>query len=126
MSCSTYETLRSKYDEELEHVGFVLTDGSIVECENISTTPAEAFDVSAEDLDRYCDEAVATWHTHPGAGSNLSVGDLETFLLWNTMLHYIVGKDDITCYRASGRSVIKHETQGILPRAVQISPRRPR
>ena len=118
MSASILKALRSKYDEELEHVGFIMSDGSVVECENVSSTPAEAFDVSATDLDRYADEAIATWHTHPKAGSNLSVGDLETFLLWNTMLHYIVGKDDIACYRTSGRNVVKHETDGSIPRSL--------
>lgn len=97
------------FEGDKERVGFVLKDGSIVECENIAPEPEDSFDVAGEEIVKYCDDAVATWHTHPGAKSNLSVGDSNTFLLWPDLLHYIVGVDGVTCYAIKNNSVVRHE-----------------
>jgi proteasome lid subunit RPN8/RPN11 len=92
------KSLLKKYDDEVEHVGFILPHGKLVEVENTSANPAESFDVSGEDIIKYEQTAVASWHTHPGDNSNLSVGDMETFLNWPEWDHYIVGNDGITKY----------------------------
>lgn len=109
MKKSISQALRNKYDGPHERVGFLLKDGTLVECRNCAPEPKDTFDVSPEEILQHCDEAIATWHTHPGAGSNLSVGDRETFLLWPNLLHYIVGETDITCYRVDKNMVVKHE-----------------
>lgn len=82
-----------------ERVGFVLKNGDIVECLNICTDPEQGFDVSDADLVRYCDEAVATWHTHPGATKQLSVGDYETFRVNDELIHFIIGTDGVGAYQ---------------------------
>lgn len=90
------KNLLKLYDDKVEHVGFILSNGKLVEVENTSSAPEESFDVSGEDILKYEKTAVASWHTHPGGDSNLSVGDMETFLNWPEWEHYIIGNDGIT------------------------------
>lgn len=92
------KSLLKHYDDKVEHVGFVLPHGKVVEVANMSDNPEGSFDVSGEDILKYEDVAIATWHTHPKGTSNLSTGDMETFLNWPDMDHYIVGQDGITKY----------------------------
>ena len=94
------------YEDGAERVGFILQSGEIVECENKCDQPEEGFEVSAEDLIRYCDDAVATWHTHPGANSNLSVGDYESFMSWPKLLHHIIGQDGLSTFMVHDGAVI--------------------
>jgi len=84
------------YNETAERVGFVLTSGEIVEVTNVCTNPAEGFDVSAEDIIKYEGQVVSTWHTHPNATSNLSLGDYTTFMAWEDCDHYIVGNNGVS------------------------------
>lgn len=86
------------YNEQAERVGFVLENDEIVEIENIHDTPAKAFDTKAEDVARYGDLAVATWHTHPNASNNLSTVDMDMFLVWNNIDHYIIGANGVKKY----------------------------
>lgn len=109
MSNTLLETLRALYSGPTERVGFILDSDTVVECRNVAPEPEDTFDVAPEEILLYCDLAAATWHTHPGGGSNLSVGDRETFLLWPDLLHYIVGENSITCYRIENGNVLKHE-----------------
>lgn len=81
-----------------ERVGFVLKDGTVVEVTNVCSEPEEGFEVSAEDLVTYSSDAVATWHTHPGASRNLSIKDYEMFLDWSDLDHYIIGDDGVRRY----------------------------
>lgn len=81
-----------------ERVGFILQDDSIVECRNICDDPENGFDVSDADMTRYCDQAKATWHTHPDALSQLSVGDHETFLTNDDLVHFIIGTDGVSAF----------------------------
>lgn len=92
------KSLSNRYDDEVEHVGFILSHGKVIEVENISEEPDKSFDVSGADILKYENDAVGTWHTHPKADSNLSVGDMETFLMWPDLEHYIVGIDGVTKY----------------------------
>jgi proteasome lid subunit RPN8/RPN11 len=93
-------------EDQLEKVGFVLTNGSIVEVENICHDPENGFDVRGEDILKHEDSAEATWHTHPGCDSNLSVGDHETFLGFPHLAHYIIGIDGIRCFKVEKGRVL--------------------
>ena len=92
------KSLLDLYDGEVEHVGFVMSKNKVVQVENVSDSPATSFDVRGEDIIKYGDKALATWHTHPNGTSNLSAGDMETFLNWPDIPHYIIGTDGITKY----------------------------
>jgi proteasome lid subunit RPN8/RPN11 len=46
-----------------ETCGFILQDGSVVECANTSGEP-DTFTISAEDTALYYDDATACWHSH--------------------------------------------------------------
>ncbi len=90
--------LLTKLEGENERVGFILKTGEIVEVENTSIEPKQAFDVSGADIVKYTPIAVATWHTHPDQDSNLSFEDFQAFLNWPELEHYIIGTDGITKY----------------------------
>ena len=51
-------------------------------------------------------ETVATWHTHPGETSVLSVGDYDTFTSYPQLDHYIVGKDGVQRYEVDPEGVL--------------------
>lgn len=90
-----------------ERGGFVLNDGSLMELANASDTPMEGafLNPTPEQLQRLPD-AIGTWHTHPGATANLSVGDFETFVGWPAMTHAIVGTDGVRWYAVKNNAVI--------------------
>lgn len=46
-----------------ETCGFILDDGSVVECVNTSTV-ADQFTIAAEDTALYLEDAIACWHSH--------------------------------------------------------------
>ena len=81
-----------------ERVGFIIDDDHVVEVVNVCSDPVNGFEVSGEDLVRYCDIATATWHTHPGQSSNLTVEDHSSFLRYPKLKHHIVGVDGISTY----------------------------
>lgn len=89
-----------------ERVGFILDNGDIVEVPNISDKPNESFSVSTNILSTYEDRMVATWHTHPGGSSNLSVEDLDGFLAWPDQRHYVIGEDGVRCYVVKDGAVL--------------------
>jgi proteasome lid subunit RPN8/RPN11 len=89
-----------------ERVGFFLRDGSVVEIQNIHPESQSGFDVSAEDILRYEDTAVGTWHTHPGAPANLSGFDMLTFLGWPDFFHCIVGSDGVRIFLVRNNKVV--------------------
>ena len=77
-----------------ERVGLILSSGQIVELANTSKTPDQSFSVAPEDMIKYEDEAVATWHTHPFGSAALSGEDLIGFRSWPDFLHLIFGVDN--------------------------------
>lgn len=81
-----------------ERVGFLL-EGSLVEVKNTSPIPTEGASVSAEDVIKYCDTAIAAWHTHPGALANLSDEDYPAFKAWRNIPHLIIGSDGVRCFQ---------------------------
>jgi proteasome lid subunit RPN8/RPN11 len=94
---------------ENERVGFVLDDNSIVELENICSDPINGFEVKGDDLLAYEDRVVATWHTHPSASSNPSIGDFQSFMAYPDWRHYILGHDGISVYRVVKGRLISDE-----------------
>lgn len=102
------EALRAFYaDAGPERVGFVLTDGTVVEVRNAAPNPDAAFDVAAEDLLAYEDRLAATWHTHPGAPAQLSGADYQAFRAWPHLAHLIVGSDGVRRYAVHHGAVIE-------------------
>lgn len=95
---SLNDRLLKFYNEDVERVGFILPRNKIVEVENVSDHPQKGFDVKDEDILKYGDKAIATWHTHPNADNNLSTLDMENFLCWNNLEHYIIGNNGVRKY----------------------------
>lgn len=89
-----------------ERGGWILRDGTIVEVANASPTPNDGFAMSVDDAIAHCDEAAATFHTHPGQTANLSKEDWETFIQWPGHTHIIVGTDGVRYYNVKGAAVV--------------------
>lgn len=90
-----------------ERGGFVRTDGTLVESENQSDTPLEGISFAlTPELLAILPDVVATWHTHPGASANLSVGDSDTFTSWPNLAHAIVGETETRWYAVKHGAVI--------------------
>lgn len=82
-----------------ERCGFI-TKSALIEVVNAHPDPENGIDISPADIVAHADSAVATWHTHPGAPSNLSGDDYLCFTLqWPDLLHFIVGADGVRCYK---------------------------
>lgn len=71
-----------------EACGFILSNASVVECENTSDATDE-FTISAEDTARYLDDAIACWHSHANY-SGFSPADVKAckalnlpYVVWN-------------------------------------------
>lgn len=85
-----------------------MSNGDVVECMNICDDPTNGFDVSDADLARYCDDAVATWHTHPNGTKLLSVGDYQSFRVNDDLIHFIIADDGVAAYRVDNGVVLNH------------------
>ena len=71
-----------------ETCGFILIDGSVVECRNISDQP-DTFVMNAQDTADYIDDAKACWHSHADY-SGFSPADIKAsktlnmpYAVWN-------------------------------------------
>jgi proteasome lid subunit RPN8/RPN11 len=71
-----------------ETCGFILLDGSVVECENTSNEP-DTFAISAQNTADYLDDAKACWHSH-AKYSGFSPADIKAckalnlpYAVWN-------------------------------------------
>jgi proteasome lid subunit RPN8/RPN11 len=89
----------------------VLKDGSVVECRNVSEDPSkDVFVAHPDDIERYCDDVAATWHTHPATSKHdatLSADDWSMFVQWpEDVVHFIVGAMTIRGYRVRKGAVI--------------------
>jgi proteasome lid subunit RPN8/RPN11 len=89
-------------------VGFILTGGEIVEVSNVCHDPANGFDVSDRDLAKYCDESIGTWHTHPEGTKLLSVGDYESYVANDELIHFIIAPDGVAIYKIDQGVVLNH------------------
>lgn len=77
-----------------ERCGILTKDGEILELTNCHDDPLRGFRVSPLDIITHFDNAVATWHTHPGADPNLSEEDYAGFMQWPDLEHHIIGVRD--------------------------------
>ena len=75
--------------------------------QNTCPDPRNGFQVSGDDLLRYDGQIVATWHTHPDASSNLSVGDYDSFMNWPEWRHYIAGDDGVAEYYVEDGALLR-------------------
>lgn len=109
------QNLRDFYSESgNERGGFITNDGSVIEVENCHPNKTDYFMFSCDDLDKLDDEnVVATFHTHPNKSSNLSKEDYDAFVNWEKLLHFIIGKDKISCYKVSERGTVIVENQDV-------------
>jgi proteasome lid subunit RPN8/RPN11 len=104
----TINRLREICDEsEEEKGGYITEDGFVHEVKNVHPQKDNNFMFSCEDLEKLEEENVlATFHTHPNKTSNLSKEDYDAFVNWEKLLHFIIGKDTISCYKVSERGTV--------------------
>jgi proteasome lid subunit RPN8/RPN11 len=98
-----------------ERVGFILTDGQVIEVENVCHDPLNGFEVRPEDLIAHEDQISACWHTHPGCTANLSSDDYIAFQNYPHLHHYVIGQDGIRCFVVRDGSIIETDARH-LPR----------
>jgi proteasome lid subunit RPN8/RPN11 len=89
---------RKYWKNDSERCGFVLKGGEVVEVINIAEEPEDNFEISAEDVARYEDQILASWHTHPRGSANLSQSDYYLFSQVPEWDHIIISKDELTHY----------------------------
>jgi len=96
------ELLKKYSDEGHERIGFVLSDGHVVELSNSHDDPEFGAKFSSSDLYRYMFSGEfnvqATWHTHPSLSKNLTGDDYIAFRNYPELDHYIIGKDGVQKY----------------------------
>lgn len=71
-----------------EACGFILANGTVVECTNTSTEP-DKFVIGAAETAQYLDNAIASWHSHRDFGA-VSFADVDAskalnlpYVIWN-------------------------------------------
>jgi proteasome lid subunit RPN8/RPN11 len=77
-----------------ERCGIVTKNGEALELENVHDNPLLGFRIDPSEIVLHFSDAIATWHTHPGADPNLSESDYAGFSNWPDLKHYIVGTRD--------------------------------
>lgn len=98
--------LKDKVNDSVERLGFILKDGSHVECKNVAENPRDGGLVSSEDLMEYYPRVVASWHTHVGS-CNLSGTDFLLFQSYPDWDHYIAGDDGIMKYNMEDGDLVQ-------------------
>lgn len=100
--------LQTKYEDDSdERGGYITSSFKIYEVENVHPQKDNNFMFSTEDLEKLeSEDVIGTFHTHPNKTSNLSKEDYEAFVNWEKLLHFIIGKDKITCYKVSERGTV--------------------
>lgn len=106
MNEETREWLRNKALQAapLEACGFILNDGLIIECANVSRKPTCSFEMSGPDImnklvGHDLSSIVGIWHTHPQGTTFPSKTDIHAMSIgaihenWD---YYIVTKDEVT------------------------------
>jgi proteasome lid subunit RPN8/RPN11 len=89
-----------------ERCGVVTPAGEIVEVPNVHPSPMEAFAFDAEVLER--PELIATWHTHPRTGPNLSTADYRTFRAYPQLGHFIISASGIWLFMVKNDILVRH------------------
>ena len=102
------QTLLEYWSPVIERCGFVLPSGTIIEVPNTHPNPTTNF-AFAESYFKKFDNAIATWHTHPSTGPNLSVEDYRSFLSHPEVFHYIVGDGKVWGFYVKDNRVLRYE-----------------
>lgn len=89
-----------------ERGGIILSDGTVVELQNLMSEPTEGCVFDPAELLPYEDRMAATWHTHPTSTAALSGMDWDSFLGWPDLLHAIIGTDGVRWYAVKGMAVL--------------------
>lgn len=99
------QSLFNLFDPEGDEVcGVVLIDGTVQVRKNLHPEPDDNFAMDCSDFDD--PNIIATFHTHPRTGPNLSVADYRAFVSFPRLRHYVVSKAEIWCYRVAGGILI--------------------
>lgn len=113
LTSTAIKNLKLKLDDN-ERIGFITSKGNtlkVVETLNISPEPNDNFIFDPQDLQTYVfsgeHKAVATWHTHPTGGANLSVNDYVGFLNYPQLKHIIVAQDEIRIYEVEDGAIFQ-------------------
>jgi proteasome lid subunit RPN8/RPN11 len=89
----------------LEVCGFVMSDGSIIEINNVHENPCDYFSMDLRQIRRKVDvrKIAAMWHTHPNGDVRPSEADLQAIRLceWG---YLIVTADEVALYEAQANS----------------------
>lgn len=109
------EQLLEKWNPLVERCGFILTDGEIVECENVDPNPEIFFEIGTDSIGQYRDRVSATWHTHTNTGPNLSAEDYQAFLSYPDWFHYIISDQEVWCFFVRNKAVILLDEDDLSP-----------
>ena len=93
---------------KLEKCGFILEDGTVVECENTSPNPERGFQIDQAEIDKYNNISVF-WHSHPSDDLNLSLEDYFNFLKYPEQRHRIYGSTEYAEYFVRRNFVMREE-----------------
>lgn len=90
-----------------ERGGVIVAGPKLIEIPNVAEGD-EAYACDSMDIIKAMEQGdvIGTWHTHPNATANLSVGDADTFVAWPNALHAIVGTDGVRWYAVKNGAVI--------------------
>lgn len=106
------ETLLLPSDKE-ERCGLVLQDNSCVEIQNIANDRVTGYYMDPEQVLPYltAGQIRGTWHTHPDSPPILSTEDMEGFLGWPHLTHFVIGRvkdrTEVRCYRVDKGAVVE-------------------
>lgn len=90
-----------------ERCGVILSSGKIAEMPNIHPDQTNGFAFDASILNRM--DVVATWHTHPRTGPNLSVEDYRMFQQHPRLGHFIVSASDVWLFIVNDDILVRYE-----------------
>lgn len=103
-----------------ELCGVILADGTVKSLPNIHPDPRDNFSMDASDFDD--PNIVATWHTHPRTGPNLTVEDYRAFVQFPRLRHYIISATEIWCYRMDGAILVRDDNDNFTRLPAGSSP----
>lgn len=92
----------------VEKCGFILEDGTVVECRNIAESPEREFQIDQAEIDQY-DNIAVFWHSHPSDDLNLSLSDYINFLKYPEHRHRIYGSTHYAEYFIRRNFVMREE-----------------
>lgn len=93
--------------EGQERCGIITVTGEILELQNISAKPESEFSMESGPLEHA--DTIATWHTHPTSGPNLSVADYRAFRAYPALVHYVVSPSEIWCFGMAGDILVRRK-----------------